>query len=151
MTRGLLLAAGLLLPSLAAAQPKTAPKKPTCLVSVIQAGPGKPKGPPEVDAALRDYEPTFKSPAWKRWRSFKIVNQARYESAPGTSASLSVDKDQVLLSFSPGPQADGKLRGTFGLGKKAKPFTLSPGEVVLVPAAASGKGQRLYGLSCPAN
>lgn len=142
------LAAVALLPVLALAQP--APKgKRTCLVSVIQASPGAKKGPVEVDAALRPFEAAFKTGPWKKFRGFKIVNQARYDATPGSSAALSVDKDQVKLTFDPGTQRDGKLHGTFGLGKNQAPFALSAEEVVLRPAAASGKGQRLYGLHCP--
>ncbi|MEN9799339.1 MAG: hypothetical protein RL653_3035 [Pseudomonadota bacterium] len=137
-----------LAPALALAQPALGGKR-ACLVSVIQASPGPKKGPLEVDAALRPFEAAFKSGAWKRFRSFKIVTQARYDATPGTRASLSVDKDQVQLAFAAGTQRDGKLHGTFGLGDKPGPFALGADEVALRPASASAKGQRLYGLHCP--
>jgi hypothetical protein len=137
-----------LAPALALAQP--APKgKRACLVSVIQASPGPKKGSLELDAALRPFEASFKSGPWKRFRSFKVVTQARYDATPGTRAALSVEKDQVQLAFASGTQRDGKLHGTFGLGDKPGPFALGADDVALRPASSSAKGQRLYGLHCP--
>jgi hypothetical protein len=119
---------------------------PPCYVTVIHALKAEGRALP----ALKPYAPLLSAKAYKKWKSFALVSQARYRLPPGGKALLAAAKEP--LEFSVLSRDGDATRATLMAGKrKPLPFSLSAtAPAQLVDGGPWQGGQLLYGVYCPA-
>lgn len=138
------LAAALLLLPVPGARAEEAPRPPACLLAVIHALTQK---GPEVPA-LQPWQGLLAARAYKTWKSFSLVSQARYRLQAGGKATLAAKTGVVELSVA--AREAGVTRATLKVGtRKPVPVTLTPSAPAqLVDGGPWQGGRVLYGLHC---
>jgi len=141
-----LLAAALLGPAGEARAQAEGGPPPACFVTVIHAL----KAEGQALPALKPYQPPLAAKAFKKWKSFALLSQARYRLPPGGKALLSTAKDALELNLV--SRDAGTTRATLKVGKrKAVPLALTDAAPAQLVDGGSWKGGRLlYGVYCPA-
>jgi len=138
------LAVALLLLLARGARAEEAPKPQPCLVAIIHAV--KQKGP-EVPA-LQPWRDLLAARAYKKWKSFSLVSQARYRLQAGGKATLAAKTGVVELSVA--EREAGVTRAAFKVGTR-KPVSVAltrSAPAQLVDGGPWQGGQVLYGLHC---